>query len=38
MIAFRKNAADFVVFGARPFGGLVELEHEATVAPGADGR
>ncbi len=31
MIAFRKHAADFVVFGARPFGGLVTLEHEATV-------
>ncbi len=28
MIAFRKHAADFVVFGAPPFGGLVSLEHE----------
>ena len=27
MIAFRKHAADFVVFGARPFGGLVALDH-----------
>jgi ABC-2 type transport system ATP-binding protein len=30
-VAFRKNAADFVVFGTRPFGGLIELEMEAEV-------
>jgi ABC-type polysaccharide/polyol phosphate transport system ATPase subunit len=28
MIAFRKQAADFVVFGAQRFGGLVGIEHE----------
>jgi len=27
MIAFRKQAADFVVFGEQRFGGLVEIEH-----------
>ena len=30
-VAFRKNAADFVVFGTRPFAGLVELDYEAEV-------
>ncbi len=28
-VAFRKNAADFVVFGTRPFAGLVALDFEA---------
>ena len=31
-LAFRKNAADFVVFGTRPFAGLVELPYEAEVS------
>jgi ABC-2 type transport system ATP-binding protein len=30
-VAFRKNAADFVVFGTRPFSGVVELDYEAEV-------
>ena len=32
LIAFRKNAADFVVFGAPPFGGLVEPRARAATA------
>ena len=38
MVAFRKHAADFVVFGAAPFGGLVTLEHTQSARPGADSR
>jgi hypothetical protein len=30
-VAFRKNAADFIVFGTRPFAGLVELPAEIEV-------
>jgi ABC-2 type transport system ATP-binding protein len=30
-VAFRKNAADFVVFGTRQFAGLVELDYEAKI-------
>lgn len=28
MIAFRKHAADFVVYGSQPFGGIVSIDHE----------
>jgi hypothetical protein len=36
-VAFRKNAADFVVFGTRPFAGLVELDYEAeNIEDGSD--
>ncbi len=31
MMAFRKHAADFVVYGLKPFGGLVQLDCEASV-------
>jgi ABC-type polysaccharide/polyol phosphate transport system ATPase subunit len=31
-IAFRKNAADFIVFGTRSFGGVVGLDYQATAA------
>ena len=38
-IAYRKNAADLVVFGTRPFGGLVELDYEAeTVDESGDAK
>jgi hypothetical protein len=30
-IAFRKHAADFVVYGARPFAGLITLDMKSTV-------
>lgn len=36
-VAFRKNAADFVVFGTRPFAGLVELDYQAEVLDDPDG-
>ena len=36
-VAFRKNAADFVVFGTRPFAGLVELDYEAEVVDDPEG-
>jgi len=35
-VSFRKNAADFVVFGTRPFAGLVALEFEAETIESAD--
>ncbi len=31
MMAFRKHAADFVVYGVKPFGGLVRLDYETGV-------
>ncbi len=31
MIAFRKHAADVVIFGGKPFGGLVTLDHRTTA-------
>ena len=31
MMAFRKHAADFVVYGVKPFGGLVRLDYETSV-------
>jgi hypothetical protein len=37
-VAFRKNAADFVVYGTRSFGGVVALDTsaESTVEPRRD--
>ena len=39
VIAFRKNAADFVVYGAEDFTGVVSLDYDATatLAPGGGG-
>jgi len=39
VVAFRKNAADFVVFGTGLFGGVVSLDYEAdaTVTPNGGG-
>jgi ABC-2 type transport system ATP-binding protein len=34
LIAFRKHAADFVVYGVKPFGGLIRLDYEASVERG----
>ncbi len=31
MMAFRKHAADFVVYGVKPFGGLVRLDYQTSV-------
>lgn len=31
LIAFRKHATDFVVYGVNPFGGLVRLDYEASA-------
>jgi ABC-type polysaccharide/polyol phosphate transport system ATPase subunit len=31
MMAFRKHAADFIVYGVKPFGGLVRLDYETSV-------
>jgi ABC-type polysaccharide/polyol phosphate transport system ATPase subunit len=31
MMAFRKHAADFVVYGVKPFGGLVRLDYKTSV-------